>query len=111
MRTVPFTTIVLAVIPALALGQGATNSSSPAMTKTKTQSAAAVHASAIVIDTHADTPQRFLDEHFDLGDPRGNGGDWNLETARKGNLGAEFFAIWVDPVRLQGCITRGARWS
>jgi len=52
--------------------------------------------SAIVIDTHADTPQRFLDEHFDLSDPL-NGGNFNLESARKGNLRAEFFSIWVEP--------------
>ncbi|WP_420236435.1 dipeptidase [Telmatobacter bradus] len=58
---------------------------------------ASVHASAIVIDTHADTPQRFLDEHFDLSDPLG-AGELNLESAKKGNLGAEFFSIWVDPV-------------
>jgi membrane dipeptidase len=56
----------------------------------------AVKQSAIVIDTHADTPQRFLDEHFDLGDTL-NGGNFNLETARKGNLAAVFFSIWVEP--------------
>ncbi len=56
----------------------------------------AVHRSAIVIDTHADTPQRFLDENYDLGMPL-NGGNLNLESARKGNLGAEFFSIWVEP--------------
>ncbi len=71
------------------------------MTKPKTLSAEAVHRSALIIDTHADTPQRFLDEHFDLGDPL-NGGDFNLETARKGNLGAEFFSIWVQPDRFKG---------
>jgi membrane dipeptidase len=59
-------------------------------------SAAAIHASAIVIDTHADTPQRFVDEHFDLSDPLGPG-ELNLASARSGNLGAEFFSIWVDP--------------
>jgi membrane dipeptidase len=69
------------------------------------QSAAAVHQAAIVIDTHADTPQRFLDEHFDLGDPL-NGGDFNLETARKGNLGAEFFSIWVEPTANKGHYAR-----
>src|ERR1700683_4937161 len=63
--------------------------------------AATVHASAIVIDTHADTPQRILDEHFDLADARGSG-DWNLEAARKGNLGAQFFAIWAEPERFKG---------
>lgn len=67
--------------------------------------AAAVHRSAIVIDTHADTPQRFLDEHFDLGDPL-QGGELNLETAHKGNLGAEFFSIWVDPEQYKGHYAR-----
>jgi membrane dipeptidase len=65
-----------------------------------------VHSSALVIDSHADTPQRFLDEGFDLADPlRVNGarsGDFNLETARRGNLGAQFFAIWVEPERFKG---------
>jgi len=54
---------------------------------------------------HADTPQRFLDENYDPADPL-NGGDWNLETARKGNLGAEFFAIWVEPDRYKGHYAR-----
>ena len=64
-------------------------------------SPAAVHKSALVIDTHADTPQRFLDEHFDLDDPLGDG-EFNLESARKGNLDAEFFSIWVDPDKYKG---------
>jgi membrane dipeptidase len=69
---------------------------SPKMT-TKKNTPEQVQKSAIVIDTHADTPQRFVDENFDLSDPL-NGGNFNLESARKGNLGAEFFSIWVDPV-------------
>jgi membrane dipeptidase len=69
--------------------------------RSKTQNPEAVHRSALVIDTHADTPQRFLDENFDLDDPL-NGGDLNLETARKGNLGAEFFAFLADPERFKG---------
>jgi membrane dipeptidase len=64
-----------------------------------------VQRSSIVIDTHADTPQRFVDENFDLGDPL-KGGNFNLETARKGNLGAEFFSIWVDPVANKGHYAR-----
>lgn len=60
-----------------------------------------VHSSAIVIDTHADTPQRFVDEGFDMGDPL-KGGNLNLESARKGNLGAEFFSIWVEPEANKG---------
>jgi membrane dipeptidase len=58
--------------------------------------AAKVHAKAIVIDTHADTPQRFVDENWNFTDPL-NGGMLNYDSARKGNLGAQFFSIWVDP--------------
>ena len=65
--------------------------------------ARAIQDSAIVVDTHADTPQRFLDEGFDIGstDPR-DIGHVSLEKARRGNLGAEFFSIWVDPETNQG---------
>jgi membrane dipeptidase len=57
-----------------------------------------IHNSAIVVDTHADTPQRFLDEGFDIGntDPK-DVGHISLDKARAGNLGAEFFSIWVEP--------------
>src|SRR5271165_1204905 len=57
----------------------------------------AVHRAALVIDTHADTTQRLLDENWNLGDPL-KGGNLNLESANQGNLGAEFFSIWVNPV-------------
>jgi membrane dipeptidase len=57
---------------------------------------AAVHRSALVIDTHADTPQRMLDDHYDLTEPL-DGGYLNFASARAGNLGAEFFSIWVEP--------------
>ncbi len=62
-----------------------------------------IHNSAIVVDTHADTPQRFLDGGFDIGstDP-GDSGQISLDKARAGNLGAEFFSIWVDPKMNQG---------
>ena len=83
----------LLVIPATLLAQTPTQPSqvSPATKmSSKNQTPEGVQKSAIVIDTHADTPQRFVDENFDLGDPL-NGGNFNLETARKGNLGAEFF--------------------
>ena len=57
---------------------------------------AQVHAEALVIDTHADTPQRFVDEHWNFTDPL-NGGMLNYDSAHKGNLNAQFFSIWVDP--------------
>src|SRR5215468_7927998 len=59
---------------------------------TVTTKARAIHDSAIVVDTHADTPQRFLDEGFDIGSSDPNDlGHISLDKARRGNLGAEFF--------------------
>ena len=62
-----------------------------------------IQESALIIDTHADTPQRFLDEGFDIGstDPK-DVGHISLDKAKRGNLGAEFFSIWVDPETNQG---------
>jgi membrane dipeptidase len=62
-----------------------------------------IHDSAIVVDTHADTPQRFLDDNFDIGSTDSKDiGHISLDKARAGNLGAEFFSIWVDPETNQG---------
>ena len=64
-----------------------------------------VHRSALVIDTHEDTPQRFVDEHFDLSDPL-NGGQVNLDAIHKGNLGASFMSICVEPALYKGHYAR-----
>ena len=62
-----------------------------------------IHDSTLVVDTHADTPQRFLDENFDIGSTDPNDiGHISLDKAKRGNLGAEFFSIWVDPEVNQG---------
>lgn len=65
--------------------------------------ARSIHNSALIVDTHADTPQRFLDEDFDIGstDPH-DIGHISLDKARRGNLSAEFFSIWVEPETNQG---------
>jgi len=69
--------------------------------------ARAIQESVIVVDTHADTPQRFLDEGFDIGSTDPNDiGHLSLDKARRGNLGAEFFSIWVDPETNQGHFAR-----
>src|SRR5271156_5820450 len=65
------------------------------------KTAEAVHDSAIVIDTHADTTQRLVDENYDLADQL-NGGNLNFDSAKKGNLSAEFFSIWVEPDLYKG---------
>jgi len=62
---------------------------------------AELHASSLVIDTHADTPQRFVDEGWNFTDPLGTG-MLNLDSARAGNLAAEFLAIWVEPTSWRG---------
>ena len=49
---------------------------------------------AIIVDTHADTPQMMLDEGYDLADPS-SPYMISIPKMRKGHLGAEFFSIWV----------------
>jgi membrane dipeptidase len=92
-----FSCLVLAASAAIA--QSASQSDVPVVSA----KARAIHDSAIVVDTHADTPQRFLDEGFDIGSTDPNDiGHVSLDKARRGNLGAEFFSIWVDPETNQG---------
>ena len=51
---------------ALAIPSAVAQSSNPSDI-TVSAKARAIQESAIVVDTHADTPQRFLDEGFDIG--------------------------------------------
>jgi membrane dipeptidase len=87
------------VLAAASLAAQSTNpSDTPISAKAR-----AIQESAIVVDTHADTPQRFLDEGFDIGSTDPNDiGHISLDKAHRGNLGAEFFSIWVDPEINQG---------
>jgi len=104
MRFWPLPIIVAASLPltALKLPQ---NDRKPVTHKSAPASAAAVHRSAIVIDTHADTTQRMLDDRYDLTEPL-IGGYLNFASAKAGHLGAEFFSIWVDPTLYQGHFAR-----
>jgi len=90
--------IRFALLACLLLGSLAAAQDTPVSAKAR-----AIHDSAIVVDTHADTPQRFLDEGFDIGstDPN-DAGHISLDKARAGNLGAEFFSVWVEPKTNQG---------
>src|ERR1035438_987835 len=92
--------LVLAASSATA--QSANSSDTPISAKAR-----AIHDSALIVDTHADTPQRFLDEGFDIGstDPNDTG-HISLDKAKRGNLGAEFFSIWVEPETNQGHFAR-----
>jgi membrane dipeptidase len=59
-----------------------------------------LHFSSIVIDTHDDTTQRFLDGKFDLGD-RTNTGSIDIPRMKEGGLTAIFFSIWI-PSKVTG---------
>jgi membrane dipeptidase len=76
----------------------------PSKKTSKTTSAARqLHRSSLVIDTHADTTQRLLDENFDMANPpAGDKGNLDFAKAKAGNLGAEFFSIWVEPTDFKG---------
>lgn len=94
--------IVFALLSSFAVAQSAAPSSNAPGTPVSKR-ALEIQNSAIVVDTHADTPQRFLDEGFDIGSTDPNDiGHISLDKARRGNLGAEFFSIWVEPETNRG---------
>ncbi|HKW63049.1 MAG TPA: dipeptidase [Candidatus Acidoferrum sp.] len=70
--------------------------------KSETISARAkkLHFSSIVVDTHDDTTQRFLDGEFDIGE-RHSDGSIDVPRMREGGLGAIFFSIWI-PSKIMG---------
>ena len=59
-----------------------------------------LHFSSIVLDTHDDTTQRFLDGEFDIG-ARHKDGSIDIPRMREGSLGAIFFSIWI-PSKITG---------
>src|SRR5437667_9491116 len=81
---------------ALAIAQ-----STPSKSENVSAQARQIHNSAIVVDTHADTPQRFLDENFDIGSDAGHG-HVDLARIRAGNVAGEFFSIWAEPPKFKG---------
>ncbi len=90
MKLLQRVTFVFALTAGIACAQAPGN--------TKAGSAQSIHESAIIIDTHADTPQRFLDGNFDLGQNTPvSDGHIDLGKIKNGNLAAEFFSIWVEP--------------
>jgi membrane dipeptidase len=67
--------------------------------------ARAIHFSSLVFDTHADTPQRFFFDQFDLA-KRDAEGCVDIPRLREGGVGAIFFALWV-PVEITGAAATG----
>jgi membrane dipeptidase len=61
-----------------------------------------LHFSSIVVDSHADTTQRFIDGEFDLA-PRNEKGSVDIPRMKDGGLDAIFFSIWM-PSKVRGAI-------
>ena len=59
-----------------------------------------LHFSSLVVDTHDDTTQRFLDGKFDISE-RHPDGSIDIPRMRQGGLGAIFFSIWI-PSKIAG---------
>ncbi|HEV2882729.1 MAG TPA: dipeptidase [Pyrinomonadaceae bacterium] len=55
-----------------------------------------MHARAILIDMHADTVQRMIDEGADI-NTRLTDGHLDAPRMKEGGLDAQFFSIWVEP--------------
>jgi membrane dipeptidase len=73
----------------------------PAQTSEEISPAAReLHFSSIVLDTHVDTTQRLLFDHFDL-EKRSRKGHLDIPRMRAGGLNAVFFSIWT-PGRITG---------
>jgi membrane dipeptidase len=92
--------VLCAIVPSVAGLPGA--SVNPAEVSPKDLSARArkLHFSSLVVDTHVDTTQRFLDGDFDLG-PRNASGSVDIPRMKEGGVGAIFFAIWM-PSKITG---------
>ncbi len=95
-----YTTLVVAFIAVTASAQSAP--------KKQAVDAHAIHFSALIVDTHADTPQYF-DKDFNLASGAlAEGRHFDLDLAQQGNAGAEFMSIWPDAKRYKGRYARRA---
>jgi len=77
------------------------HSSNKPMTNTSNDSPVAtdplsIHRRAIIVDMHADTVQRVIDENIDINQRLGDG-HLDAVRAKEGGLDAQFFSIWVEP--------------
>ena len=92
-----------AVVSLLTVTSSLMAQTKPAKKPAKPLSAKQIHSSSLIIDTHADTTQCLLDDNFDMANPpAGDQGYLDFAKAKAGNLGAEFFSIWVEPKEFKG---------
>ncbi|MGA2686562.1 MAG: dipeptidase [Candidatus Korobacteraceae bacterium] len=96
MRSSSRLSLLIFLSATIAFSQTTQSPTASAATPQATQRWQTIHNSAIIIDTHADTPGRLVDENFDLAQDAGTG-YLDFNEIKAGNLGAEFFSIWVEP--------------
>jgi membrane dipeptidase len=75
------------------------NNQQPVNTTTSSSAPAdpmSIHRRAIIVDMHADTVQRVIDENVDI-NQRLSDGHLDAIRAKEGGLDAQFFSIWVEP--------------
>src|ERR1700737_5387461 len=90
---------IVIVMAALCVVGGPLMTGSP-RTDDITARARKLHFASIVVDTHDDTTQRFLDGDFDLG-ARSASGSIDIPRMKEGGLDAIFFSIWI-PSKFMG---------
>jgi membrane dipeptidase len=99
--------VLCAVVSFLTVSSSLMAQTKPPKKSAKPLTAKQIHSSSLVIDTHADTTQRLLDDNFDMANPpAGDQGNLDFAKAKSGNLGAEFFSIWVEPKEFKGQYAR-----
>jgi membrane dipeptidase len=91
-----FCTVLVISGGVISLGQGGSENRPSSATPQISARAREIARRAIVIDTHADTPQWMVDGAYDFTHPS-NTQMVTLSRAHQGGLKAEFFSVWTEP--------------
>jgi len=92
MQRAPWTVLSQLLVPSILIALGVACTQRP-------PDPAALHRDAFVVDLHADTIDRVLDDGSDFG-LLGSAGQMDLPRMEQGGVDLQFFAIWVSPDRL-----------
>jgi len=92
--------LALAVLLCVASGIVVMKTRAKSRSQAVAERARKVRFSALVIDTHDDTTQRFLDGDFDIS-RRNARGSIDIPRMKEGGLDAIFFAVWI-PSKITG---------
>jgi membrane dipeptidase len=90
---------IIAAVAVLCVAEGVLMTATPKADDISAR-ARKLHFASLVVDTHDDTTQRFLDGGFDLG-ARSDAGSIDIPRMKEGGLGAIFFSIWI-PSKITG---------